>query len=182
MYSPPLKNHPLKAHRFYVVPPLKNHPSKPIGFVYSPLWKITHQSPSVLCTPPFEKSSIKAHRFCVVFRWSERSKCITIITPSPSGSFWRASAAPSWFYCCLRWSFGGWDSTNVNAVTTKFPSTRSSRWCRWWMTTTRRTIRVDFWWIATSKRPVSARLPPVPTRKSTRLSTNLPSERNYKEF
>ena len=24
--------------------------------MYSPLWKITHQSPSVLCTPPFEKS------------------------------------------------------------------------------------------------------------------------------
>ena len=29
---------------------------KAIGFVYSPLWKITHQDPSVLCTPPFEKS------------------------------------------------------------------------------------------------------------------------------
>ena len=27
-----------------------------MAFVYSPLWKITHQSPSVLCTPPFEKS------------------------------------------------------------------------------------------------------------------------------
>ena len=26
----------------------------------------THQNPSVLCTPPFEKSSIKAHRFCVL--------------------------------------------------------------------------------------------------------------------
>ena len=38
-----------------MVPPLKNHPSKPIGFVYSPLWKITHQSPSVLCTPPLWK-------------------------------------------------------------------------------------------------------------------------------
>ena len=32
---------PPKIHRFYVLPPLKNHPSKPIGFVYSPLWKIT---------------------------------------------------------------------------------------------------------------------------------------------
>ena len=48
-----------KAHRFCVLPPLKNHPSKLIGFVYSPLWKITHQSPSVLCTPLFEKSPIK---------------------------------------------------------------------------------------------------------------------------
>ena len=38
----------------------------PIGFVYSPLWKITHQSPSVLCTPPFEKSPITTHRFCVL--------------------------------------------------------------------------------------------------------------------
>ena len=38
----------------------------PIGFVYSPLWKITHQKPSVLCTPPFEKSPIKSHRFCVL--------------------------------------------------------------------------------------------------------------------
>ena len=27
-----------------------------MGFVYSPLWKIIHQKPSVLCTPPFEKS------------------------------------------------------------------------------------------------------------------------------
>ena len=68
---PPLKNHPskaigfmyspfekssIKAHRFYVLPPLKNHSSKAIGFVYSPLWEITHQKPSVLCTPPFEKS------------------------------------------------------------------------------------------------------------------------------
>ena len=37
-----------------------------IGFVYSPLWKITHQKPSVWCTPPFEKSPIKTHRFCVL--------------------------------------------------------------------------------------------------------------------
>ena len=29
---------------------------KPIGFVYSPLWKITHQDTSVLCTPPFVKN------------------------------------------------------------------------------------------------------------------------------
>ena len=36
-------------------PPLKNH-STPIGFMYSPLWKITHHNLSVLCTPPFEKS------------------------------------------------------------------------------------------------------------------------------
>ena len=33
----------------------KTH-QNPIGFVYSSLWKITHQKPSVLCTPPFEKS------------------------------------------------------------------------------------------------------------------------------
>ena len=24
--------------------------------MYSPLWKITHHNPSVLCTPPFEKA------------------------------------------------------------------------------------------------------------------------------
>ena len=70
------------VHRFCVLPPLKNHPPKAIGFVYSPLWKITHQSPSVLCTPPFEKSPmqsplvlctppfekspIRTHRFCVL--------------------------------------------------------------------------------------------------------------------
>ena len=42
------------------------NPSKPIGFMYSPLWKIIHQKPSVLCTPPFEKSPIKSHRFCVL--------------------------------------------------------------------------------------------------------------------
>ena len=34
--------------------------------MYSPLWKITHQTPSVLCTPPFEKLFIKIHRFCVL--------------------------------------------------------------------------------------------------------------------
>ena len=34
--------------------------------MYSPLWKITHPNPSVLCTPPFEKSPIKSHGFCVV--------------------------------------------------------------------------------------------------------------------
>ena len=43
-----------------------HNPSEPIGFVYSPLWEITHQNPSVLCTPPFEKSPIKIHRFCVL--------------------------------------------------------------------------------------------------------------------
>ena len=33
--------------------------------MYSPLWKITHENPSVLCTPPpFEKSPIKTRRFC----------------------------------------------------------------------------------------------------------------------
>ena len=47
---------PTKTHRFYVLPSLKNDPSKLIGFMYSPLWKITHQKSSVLCTPPFEKS------------------------------------------------------------------------------------------------------------------------------
>ena len=34
--------------------------------MHSPLWKITHQSPSVSCTPPCEKSPIKSHRFCVL--------------------------------------------------------------------------------------------------------------------
>ena len=53
---PPFEKSPIKSHRFCVLPPLKNHPSKAIGFVYSPLWKVPHQSPSVLCTPPFEKS------------------------------------------------------------------------------------------------------------------------------
>ena len=33
---------------------------------YSPLWKITHQNSSVLCTPPFEKSPIKSRRFYVL--------------------------------------------------------------------------------------------------------------------
>ena len=28
--------------------------------MYSPLWKTTHQTPSVLCTSPFEKSSIES--------------------------------------------------------------------------------------------------------------------------
>ena len=42
------------------------NPSTPIGFVYSPLWKITHQNPSVLCTPLFEKSPIRTHRFHVL--------------------------------------------------------------------------------------------------------------------
>ena len=31
-----------------------------------PLWKNTHQNPSVLCTPPFGKTPIKIHRFCVL--------------------------------------------------------------------------------------------------------------------
>ena len=34
--------------------------------MYSPLWKITHQNPSVSCTPPFEKSPITTHWFCVL--------------------------------------------------------------------------------------------------------------------
>ena len=33
----------------------KTH-QKSIGFVYSPLWKVTHPNLSVLCTPLFEKS------------------------------------------------------------------------------------------------------------------------------
>ena len=52
-----------------------------MGFMYSPQWKITHQKPSVLCTPPFEnhpskaigfvysplwKSPIKSHQFYVL--------------------------------------------------------------------------------------------------------------------
>ena len=39
--TPPFEKSPIKAHRFCVLPPLKNHPSWPIGFVYSPLWKMT---------------------------------------------------------------------------------------------------------------------------------------------
>ena len=58
--------HFFQIHRFCVLPPLKNHPSHPIGFVYSPLWKITHPKPSVLCTPPFENPPTKAHRFHVL--------------------------------------------------------------------------------------------------------------------
>ena len=34
--------------------------------MYSPLWKIPHRKPSVSSTPPFEKSPIKAHWFCVL--------------------------------------------------------------------------------------------------------------------
>ena len=51
------KKPPTKSHRFHVLPPLKNHPSKAIGFMYSPLWKPPIKSPSVLCTPPFEKTT-----------------------------------------------------------------------------------------------------------------------------
>ena len=39
--TPPFERSPIKSHRFCVLPPLKNHPSKTVGFVYSPLWKIT---------------------------------------------------------------------------------------------------------------------------------------------
>ena len=35
-------------------PPFEKSPIKAIGFMYSPLWKITHQKPSVLCTPPLK--------------------------------------------------------------------------------------------------------------------------------
>ena len=38
--TPPFEKSPIKSHWFCVLPPLKNLPSKPIGFVYSPLWKI----------------------------------------------------------------------------------------------------------------------------------------------
>ena len=62
--TPPFEKSPISTHRFCVLPPLKNDPTQPIGFVYSPLWKITHQKPSVLCTPPFEKWPIKSHWFC----------------------------------------------------------------------------------------------------------------------
>ena len=44
-------------------------PSKPIGFMYSPLWKITHQSPSVLCTPPFENHPSKPIGFVYSPLW-----------------------------------------------------------------------------------------------------------------
>ena len=62
-------------HRFCVLPPLKNHPSKAIGFVYSPLWKITVFSgrlfrggrlkPSVSIDP----SSSPRHRMCITTRY-----------------------------------------------------------------------------------------------------------------
>ena len=94
-----------KTHRFCVLPPLEIHPSKLIGFVYSPLWKITHQSPSVLCTPPFEKSPITTHRFCVLtplknhcFWWALISaNTVTITTTVMSGRFawiWEAKTQP----------------------------------------------------------------------------------------
>ena len=57
---------PIQIHRFCVLPALRNHLSKHIGFVYSPLWKITYRNTSVLCTPPCEKSPIETHRFCVL--------------------------------------------------------------------------------------------------------------------
>ena len=85
-----------KSHRFCVLPPLKTHPPEAIGFVYSPLWKLTHQKPSVLCTPPFEKSPIKAHRFYV---------------PSPlkKHSFW-------WALIC-GWAFiSEWAFISANTV------------------------------------------------------------------
>ena len=53
------------------------NPSKPIGFVYSPLWKITHQSPSVLCTPPFENHPSKPIGFVYTPLWK-----ITLQNPS----------------------------------------------------------------------------------------------------
>ena len=34
--------------------------------IFKTLWRITHQNPSVSCTPPFEESPIKPHRFCVL--------------------------------------------------------------------------------------------------------------------
>ena len=66
MYFPPLKNPPSKAIGFVYSPLWKIIHQSPIGFVYSPLWKITHHDSSVLCTPPFEKSPITIHRFCVL--------------------------------------------------------------------------------------------------------------------
>ena len=39
--------------------------------MYSPLWKITHEKPSVSCTPPFGKS--KSHQFCVLPPWKNHS-------------------------------------------------------------------------------------------------------------
>ena len=39
--TPPFVKSPIRSHWFCVLPPVKNHPSKPIGFEYSPLWKIT---------------------------------------------------------------------------------------------------------------------------------------------
>ena len=39
--------------------------------MYSPLWKIAHQSPSVLCTPPFEKSLVFVGAY---FEWARISE------------------------------------------------------------------------------------------------------------
>ena len=61
--------------------------------MYSPLWKITQQNPSVLCTPPFEKSPIKAHRFCVLPPLKNRpSKAhwFCVLPPLKSHCFWWA--------------------------------------------------------------------------------------------
>ena len=76
--TPPFEKSPTKTHRFCVLPPVKNHPPKPIGFVYSSLWKTTHQKSWVSCTPPFEKIT---HQKAIGFVYSPLWK-ITHQNPS----------------------------------------------------------------------------------------------------
>ena len=61
----PIKN-PSQPIKFSCTPLFEKSPIKTHRFCVLPLWKITHQNPSVSCTPPFEKSPINTHRFCVL--------------------------------------------------------------------------------------------------------------------
>ena len=58
----------------------------------SPLWKITHQTPLVSCTPPFEESPIKTHRFCILPPLKNHpSKAIGFVySPLGKSLFWWA--------------------------------------------------------------------------------------------
>ena len=71
---------PIKSHRFCVLPPLKNHPSKPIGFVYSPLWKIT-----VFGERLFRDGRLFRQIRCVWCKWghdkSQKTKVMNPIYP-----------------------------------------------------------------------------------------------------
>ena len=65
--------------------------------MYSPLGKITNPSPSVLCTPPFEKSPIKTHRFCVLpplkNHPSPRDNTVTIWRKLNKSTFWEKKSS-----------------------------------------------------------------------------------------